>query len=85
MDKLNSETGFIAGVNNPLFISKKDNYDVLLQLDTNKIGVNVKHGDTYDKEPYYKIETDFIVTLIEKIKLNAINDEEIRQCFHSYT
>ena len=39
----------------------------------------------YEKEAYYKVDQDFINSLIFRIRQSSINDADLRMAFSSYT
>ena len=80
------ESGYIAGVTNPVFKQRVNWYDVCCEIDIGKLKVS-KNKDfyNYEQEKYFQLDSDFIKSIIARIKYNSINDEEIKKAFESYT
>ena len=81
MPLLESESGFIAGVTNPMFLQNKRCHDLSCRVDESKLNADA----SYERQPYYAIDKEFISALLQRINDRTINDEEIHQAFHSYT
>jgi hypothetical protein len=81
------EPGYIAGVTNPMFKQHQGWYDVCCEIDIGKMKCpKTSQGFyMYEEEKYADLDRDFIRPIIDRIKTNSINDEEIRKCFESYT
>lgn len=81
------EPGYIAGVTNPMFKTHQNWYDVCCDIGMRKMHCPKTNANfySYDDERYADLDRDFIRPIIDKIKTNSINDEEIRKCFESYT
>ena len=78
---LENESGFIAGVTNPMFLQNKRCHDLSCRVDESKLNADA----SYERQPYYGIDKEFITALLQRVKDRTINDEEIRQAFFSYT
>ena len=83
--RLMQEKSYVAGVTNPMFIQNKACYDLLCQVDVGKLLVPKNADLPYEKEAYYKVDQDFINSLIFRIRQNSINDADLRMAFSSYT
>ena len=59
------ETGYIAGVTNPMFKQRQNWHDICCEIDIGKLKVS-KNKDfyNYEQEKYYNLDLDFIRTLI---------------------
>lgn len=68
-----------------MFLQNKACYDLLCQVDVGKLSVPKNPDLPYEKETYYKVDQDFINSLIFRIRQNSINDADIRMAFTSYT
>ncbi|CDW80407.1 UNKNOWN [Stylonychia lemnae] len=80
------ETGYIAGVTNPMFKQRGNWHDVCCEIDIGKLKVSrTKDFYVYEQEKYYNLDMDFIRPLIARIKSHSINDEELKRAFESYT
>ena len=80
------DSGYIAGVTNPVFKSRTNWYDICCEIDIGKIKVQRgKDFYNYDQELYYPLDMEFIRPLVIKVKNNQINDDEIKKAFESYT
>jgi len=86
LDFLN-EPGYIAGVTNPMFKTKAEWYDVCAEIDIGKLKVSKSGKDfyNYELEKYFNMDLDFIRPIIQRIRHNQINDDEIRKCFENFT
>ena len=68
-----------------MFMQNKNCYDLLCQVDVGKLLVQKSSDLPYEKELYYKMDQDFINSLIYRINQDKINDSELRMAFTSYT
>ena len=85
MSILMETPSYIAGVTNPTFLMQKSMHDISLQVDVGKLIINPSNELPYEQEMYYKMDMDFINSLIFRIRQNTINDFDIRQAFSQYT
>lgn len=79
------EPTFIAGVTNPTFLLNKTAYDISCEVDIGKLTIGKTNELPFEKELYYKMDLEFINSLIYRIRQTTINDVDIRQAFTSYT
>ena len=68
-----------------MFLQNKACYDLLCQVDVGKLLVPKSADLAYEKEAYFKVDQDFISSLIFRIRQNSINDADLRMAFTSYT
>lgn len=80
------EPGYIAGVTNPMFKQRSNWHDLCCEIDIGKLKVS-RNEDFYEysEQRYYQLDMDFIRPIIQRIRSNSINDEEIKKAFESYT
>ena len=60
MTKLEKETGYIAGVTNPMFLQSTKFYEVCCLVDDGKM----KADQNYLNQPYCAMDMEFITTLV---------------------
>ena len=60
MPLLESESGFIAGVTNPMFLQNKRCHDLSCRVDESKLNADA----SYERQPYYAIDKEFISALL---------------------
>ena len=80
------ETGYVAGVTNPVFKQRQAWHDVCCEVDVGKLKVSKnKEFYNYEHERYFQLDMDFIRSLIQRLKHNESTDEDLRKAFESYT
>ena len=62
MTLLENETGYIAGVTNPMFLQSTKYFEVCCLVDEGKL----KAADSYWRQPYCEIDMYFINCLLTK-------------------